>query len=322
MINVVIPDSEHRRLPFFLAAEEWVARNLAPDDYFFAWRVNPTVICGRHQEIDKEVDLCYCREAGIDVVRRRSGGGTVFADRNNWMFSYITPGDAVTTTFARYTTMIADTLRAMDFNAEPTGRNDILVDGAKVAGNAFYHLPGRCIVHGTMLLDIDMAHMSRAITPSRAKLESKGVKSVASRVTSLRACGLTMSVEDFGAKVTAGLCDRSITLTPNDLRQIEELEKRYYAPEFMRIGAPGSTISKRIEGVGTVAVALTTDASGTIEDLSLTGDFFADADALKAMTAGLRGLKREAVAEAIRAHGSPITGLDPESLAELITEQK
>ncbi len=65
-------------------------RRLPAGNYFFSWQVNPTVICGRNQEIDKEVNLAYCRANGIDVVRRRSGGGCVFADRQNFMFSFIT----------------------------------------------------------------------------------------------------------------------------------------------------------------------------------------------------------------------------------------
>lgn len=144
--------------------EEWAARSLPAAEYFFSWRVEPTVICGRNQEIDKEVDLDYCRREGIDVVRRRSGGGCVFADMDNFMFSYICPGDEITVTFARYTTMIADALCKLGLDARATGRNDIVIGERKVSGNAFYHLPGRCIAHGTMLYDFNPAMMSRAIT--------------------------------------------------------------------------------------------------------------------------------------------------------------
>lgn len=145
--------------------EEWIARHLSPDDYFFIWRVKPTVICGRNQDIEKEVNLPYCRTHGIDVVRRRSGGGCVYADMNNWMFSFITPDEVVSTTFGRYTTLIAGMLRSLGFDASATGRNDIYIYNRKVSGNAFYHMPGRSIVHGTMLYDIDVERMTNAITP-------------------------------------------------------------------------------------------------------------------------------------------------------------
>lgn len=323
MINVAIPEEDNRRLPFYLAAEEWVAHNLPAGDYFFAWRVKPTVICGRHQEIDKEVNLAFCKDNGIDVVRRRSGGGTVFADRNNWMFSYITPGDSIDTTFAHYTGMIADTLKQIGFNAVPTGRNDILINGAKVAGNAFYHIPGRSIVHGTMLLEIDAVKMSQAITPSRAKLESKGVKSVTSRVTSLRACGLTMSAEDFGAFMVNALCETTITLTEPEILQIKELERRYYEPDFLRLDGvktSGTRIRKRIEGVGTVCADIVTSDAGKIENIRLSGDFFGDANAVSALEQSLRGLTKEDLRELILTQGSPIVGMDAGELATTLTE--
>ena len=323
MINVVIPEKTDRRLPFYLAAEEWVAHNLPADEYFFAWRVNPTVICGRHQEIDKEVNLDYCNSHQIDVVRRRSGGGCVFADRNNWMFSYITPGDAIVSTFSHYTGMIASMLTDLGFDAAPTGRNDILVNGSKVAGNAFYHIPGRCIVHGTMLLDIDHEHISNAITPARAKLESKGVKSVSSRVTSLRASGLSMSVEEFGSHVVNSLCDKAITLSETDVAQIEELEKRYYAPDFLRIGClpqKGNRRQKHIEGVGSVCANIITSDFGTIQSVKLTGDFFADDDAVRNFENSLKGLLPEQIDKHILSTGSPIIGLDAHDLAKTFTE--
>ena len=323
MIHVVIPESCSCRLPFFLAAEEWVARNLPENEYFFAWRVKPTVICGRHQEIDKEVDLEYCKVHGIDVVRRRSGGGAVFADMNNWMFSYITPGDAITTTFEHYTSMMVEMLRSMGFAAEATGRNDILVNGSKVAGNAFYHLPGRCIVHGTMLLEIDTEHISHAITPSRGKLESKGVKSVASRVTSLRACGLEMDVADFRQSVIGALCQDEYVLTGEALAEIRELEQRYYDPEFLfPKKQSGRAQHTRIDGVGTICIRKRTDSSNCLTELGITGDFFADSEALDNLKAHLLGtlLTPESIHKRLSQFklGEAIPGLTTETLVELL----
>ena len=137
MKHLALPPMAMRRLPFYLAMEEWAALTLPPDDYFFAWRVAPTVICGRHQDIEREVDLAYCSREGIDVVRRKSGGGAVYADMDNFMFSYITPGDEMSSVFSRYTSMIASMLASLGIEAKPTGRNDIFIGTSKVAGNAF-----------------------------------------------------------------------------------------------------------------------------------------------------------------------------------------
>ena len=91
MIYVSLPNDEQRKLPFYLAVEEYVARELPAGDYFFMWQVQPTVIFGRNQLIEAEVDIDYCRANGIATYRRKSGGGCVYADLDNIMFSYITP---------------------------------------------------------------------------------------------------------------------------------------------------------------------------------------------------------------------------------------
>ena len=137
MINVILPDSSPHRLPFYLTMEEWIARRLPAGDYFFTWQVDPTVIFGRNQDIDKEVDLDYCRRHGIAFYRRRSGGGCVFADRSNIMFSFITPSEQVVTTFSRYTSLVARMLQSLGLDAEAGGRNDITVGGRKVSGQRF-----------------------------------------------------------------------------------------------------------------------------------------------------------------------------------------
>ena len=102
----------------------------------------------------------------------------MYADLNNIMFSYITGDDSVGFTYNRYINMVVRVLRQLGVDAKASGRNDVLIGDRKVSGNAFYKIPGRSIVHGTMLYDTDMANMVGAITPSNEKLVSKGVESV------------------------------------------------------------------------------------------------------------------------------------------------
>lgn len=290
-------DIFHRRLPFFLALEEWVARRLPAGDYFFSWQVDPTVICGRNQEIDKEVNLDYCAREGIDVVRRRSGGGAVFADRQNFMFSFITPSDRVTETFAAYTAMIAEQLRRLNLDAEATGRNDITVAGKKISGNAFYHLPGRSIAHGTMLYDFDATRLAGALTPSKAKLESKGVKSVPARVTCLKQEGIALSPEEFEQFIIDGITDgEPYILSASDVREVEQIELTYYDPSFMRIvnnrSASSPThrrsIQRHIDGVGEICLEYD-DLDSVIANCHISGDFFMTDDAAT-FAASLNGL--------------------------------
>ncbi len=291
MIHLRIDDKIRRRLPFYLAMEEWAARCLPAEDYFFSWQVNPTVIFGRNQRIDKEVNLDYCRENGIETYRRKSGGGCVFADRHNIMFSYITPSEQVTTTFARYTEMIAEMLRSLGIDALATGRNDITVHGLKVSGNSFYHLPGRSIVHGTMLYDTDLRHMANAITPSRSKLESKQVQSVESHITTLNR-HIDMDIDDFNRYAISRLTDTEITLEPAMIREIEEIERPYYAPEWIFGRRSNATIHacRRIEGVGEPEIGIRLDEE-RIADIDITGDFFLLSDLDSALLDRLRGVR-------------------------------
>ncbi|MBO5539704.1 MAG: lipoate--protein ligase [Muribaculaceae bacterium] len=269
-----LPHHETRILPFYLAMEEYAARIMGQDDIFFMWQVRPTVIFGRNQLIDNEVNLDYCREHGIEYYRRKSGGGCVFADMNNIMFSYITRSDNVELTYSRYTHAVVAMLRQLGLDASDNGRNDILISGQKVSGNAFYHLPGRSIVHGTMLYDTDMTHITHAITPSKSKLESKGVKSVASRITTIRQHS-DIGLEDFKAHVRRTLCDGEIELNERDIVEIEQIMQTYLAPEFILGNNPRCNLVKqgRIEGVGELQVSLELNRN-RITAINLAGDYF------------------------------------------------
>lgn len=268
-----LPDNATRILPFYLAMEEFAARIIGEDDIFFMWQVEPTVIFGRNQLIASEVNVDYCREHGIAFYRRRSGGGCVYADRDNIMFSYITRSDEVQTTFSAYTNAVAAMLRDLGLNASASDRNDVMIDGRKVSGNAFYHIPGRSIVHGTMLYATNMEHMLNAITPSREKLTSKGVQSVRSHITTLSE-HLTMDIESFKRHVRQTLCDGEVMLTADDVVQIERLTQPYLERSFLWGNDPRCEIVRggRIDGVGSIHLNITLKG-GAIHDLQLTGDF-------------------------------------------------
>lgn len=336
MKHIRIPDQregERRRLPFYLAVEEWVARNFPSGDYFFSWRVDPTVICGRNQEIDKEVNLDYCRKNGIDVVRRRSGGGCVFADRQNFMFSYITASDKVTEVFARYTEMIAAALRSLGIDARASGRNDILIGERKVSGNAFYHIPGKSIAHGTMLYDFDTERLSNAITPSKAKLESKGVKSVPMRVTCLKNEGISLSPEEFESYMLEKITDgEPYLVTLADIEEIRLIEETYYSPSFLKIGAREDLLiegrrrvsnRENIEGLGEFCVEYDVDsATETISRFSISGDFFMKGDVESRICRAFNGLRCERgeierIVNSIDPE-SVVPGLDASTLLRLV----
>lgn len=326
MKHVTLPPSEvRRRLPFFLAMEEYMTRRMEQgQSCFFMWRVEPTVIFGRNQVIDQEVNLEYCRANHIAVYRRRSGGGCVFADMSNIMFSYIEGGSApVTESFARYSEAVAAMLRSLGLNATDDTRNDILVDGRKVSGNAYYKLSSSSIMHGTMLFDTDMSHMAAAITPSKAKLQARGVKSVHSRVTTLNRY-LDMSIEEFMEYTRHYMCDGEIALTDADVAAIEELSRPYYKASWIYGHRSGTDIEKkaRIEGVGEFT-ALITAPHGTVEAIQLNGDFLTAGDVDTLLLDRLRGVEYsyEALSEALDDVdvAGAIPGLSREQFLNLLT---
>ena len=301
MIYVELPVEKDRRLPFYLAMEEYVARELPAQDYFFIWQVEPTVIFGRNQLVDSEVDVNFCRNHGIQFYRRKSGGGCVFADRSNLMLSYITPTTNVNFTFNRYMLMVEDALQRLGVDARTSGRNDILIAGKKVSGNAFYHLPGRSIVHGTMLYDTNLDYMLNATTPSRTKLRSKGVESVRQHITTL--CNhINLTIEQLKEHLRTVLCDSEILLSEADVAAIEQLEQEYYDDAFIYGNNPAASLTKvqRIEGVGEFHVSLDLKEN-RIRKVLLAGDFFIIGDLDSMLLSKLKGVEycRAAIEEAL-----------------------
>ena len=236
MLNIVLPDSGERSLSFYLAMEEYVAAAIGSG--FFVWRVAPTVIIGRNQDIAAEVNLDYCRSHGVAIVRRKSGGGCVYADRGNLMLSYITPRKGVETVFAEFLDRLALFLQGLGFDAVKTEHNDVLVGGRKVSGNAFFVHPGASIVHGTLLHSVDHDALQAAITPPAAKLERHGVASVRQRVANLADLGLELSPEELADALALAFCDGTRVLTPPEMQAIEAIQAGYDNPAFILGNTP------------------------------------------------------------------------------------
>lgn len=180
----------------YLQKEQELVKSVA-EPMLFTWMVSPTVIYGRHQSAEVEVNEAYCREHSIAVVQRKSGGGCVYADEGNLMISFISPSTHSEQVFAQFLAMVAQALQAKGLPAVTTAHNDILVDGRKVSGCACFTAPTGTIVHGTLLYDVNLEAMLAAITPTTAKLAKHGVASVRQRVANLRE--LTTAFESIHA---------------------------------------------------------------------------------------------------------------------------
>ena len=152
----------------------------------FTWVVSPTVIYGRHQCAEAEVNEAYCHAHGIAVVQRQSGGGCVYADRGNLMISCVSPSTRSQEVFDQFLVLLSGALRQLGYEAVTTAHNDVLVGDRKVCGTASYTTPTGTVVHACMLYDVNLTDLEAAITPSEAKLAKHAVASVRQRVRNLR----------------------------------------------------------------------------------------------------------------------------------------
>jgi lipoic acid synthetase/lipoate-protein ligase A len=215
--------------------EEYLARHVK-EETFVTWVVSPTVIFGRHQVMEAEVNVDFCKANGIAMYRRKSGGGCVYADGGNLMMSLISPNTHSEVVFQSFLDSVSGVLRDSGFAAVKSEHNDIMVEGYKVSGNACYALPTGTIVHGTLLVNVDFAVLQQAITPSVEKLSKHGVQSVRQRVANLNqyaAFDRIGTINACSAHLINVLCTRTRELTPEEIEAIDQMEQSYLDPQFI-----------------------------------------------------------------------------------------
>ncbi len=167
-----------------LAVEEYLMETVQPGEcILYLWQNQNTVVIGRNQNPWKECRTSLLEEEGGHLARRLSGGGAVFHDLGNLNFTFLVNEEDYD--LDRQLEVIEMACRELGLRAERSGRNDVLVDGRKFSGNAFYHSKGKAYHHGTLLVDVDGEKLARYLSPSKAKLQAKGVDSVRSRVVNL-----------------------------------------------------------------------------------------------------------------------------------------
>lgn len=293
------PDTIHQ-LPFYFAVEEYVARHYTDDDYFIGWRVNPTVMLGRNQLIDNEANTDYCKEHKINIFRRKSGGGCIYADKGCIQFSYISRATNANEAFAQYMQRMADLLKGLKIDAQLSGRNDILIDGTKVSGCAFYQLSNRSVLHNSLLFDTQLDHLSNALTPAKEKLQSKGVVSVRQRVTNV-ATYTQLDILAFMDYVRQEMCGTEVLeLTEEDMKEVAEIEKELASDDFVYGKNPKYSLIRkhRFEGVGTLEAHIELK-NNIIGSINIVGDYFLLGDIDHDFLSLLKGCEftREAVEE-------------------------
>ena len=311
MKYIIVPDrKEPKQLPFYFAVEEHVATKYTDDDYFFAWQVEPTVMLGRNQLIDNEVNVEYCRDNGVHIFRRKSGGGCVYADDGCIQFSHISFAESVNVAFGEYMKRVAELLQGIGIDAQLSGRNDILVGGRKVAGSAFYRLRKRSVLHNTVLFDTRLEHLSKALTPSHEKLQSKGVQSVSQRVENIGS-HTNMSIAEFMAYARRYMCGtEELVLTEDDMGEIARIEKELASDNFVYGKNPKFTEmrKKRFADIGTLEARIELK-NNVITDMNFAGDFFLTGDLDRELIDVLHGVPFTREAVEARLNGTDLSAI-------------
>ncbi len=286
--------------PYFnMAFDEFCLQSLDADEpVFYLWRNSPSVIIGLNQNAYSEVNLPYLKEHGINLARRVTGGGAVYHDLGNVNYTITGRSRSLEEDYPGYAAMMADVLRQLGAGAEVTGRNDILVEGRKVSGFAKRVWKDRLMVHGTLMFDVDLGELTRALSVPGGKLEAAGIASVRSRVMNLkgRLPGIGSPealMAAAGEILSHGGRDGLVELSAEQLGSIrEEAESKFRTWEWTFGKSREAKFSRKAKfACGTVTADFSVDR-GRILELSFGGDFIGDLPA-EELAAALEGCRYE-----------------------------
>ena len=293
-----------------LAIEEYVLKNMDIEkDNFLLFYINqPSVIIGKNQNTIEEINTDYVEENGIIVVRRLSGGGAVYHDLGNLNFSFLTKDDGNSfNNYKKFTQPVVDALEKMGVNAELSGRNDILAEGRKVSGNAQFATKGRMFSHGTLMFDTEIDAVVSALKVKKDKIESKGIKSVRSRVANISEfIKEPMTIEQFRMEILKSIFGgeeniQYYELTEQDWENIYSLSKERYQQWAWNYGkSPRFNIQKQQRfPSGGIDIRLEVNR-GIVEEATIFGDFFGVGDVaeIEQLLVGTK-YDRTAIGEAI-----------------------
>lgn len=298
------------------------------DTVFLFWRTTPTLMVGKYQNVLEEINKPYADEHGIHIVRRMSGGGTIYTDMGGWQYTFIQHEGADTISFQEYIAPVIDALKEMGVHAEFNGRNDLLIDDRKFSGTAQYRLGNSIVHHGSLLFDTDIEQMVASTTVDDYKILSKSIKSVRDRVTNISEhLPKPMNADEFKECMVRHIMHGSSNTyvpTPEDKKRIQELADLHFNNWDSIYGANPSFNIERTGWFAGGKIQFKMDVKkNVIQNISVYGDFFSTADAgtiCQALT-GCR-YERQAVLQAIYDHKleQAIYRITAEEMAQTIVD--
>lgn len=288
-----------------LAIEEYALKNLDINETYLLFYINePSIIIGKNQNTIEEINTQYVEDNGIKVVRRLSGGGAVYHDLGNLNFSFITKDDGESFhNFKKFTEPVIEALHKLGVDAQLSGRNDIEVGGRKISGNAQFSTRGRMFSHGTLMFNSEIDHVVSALKVKKDKIESKGIKSVRSRVANISEF-LTEKItivefREMLLRYIFNATDEEVPtyeLTEEDWEKIHQLSKERYQNWDWNYGrSPKFNLQHTHRfPVGQIDVRLEVQ-KGVVENCKIYGDFFGvgDVEEIENMLIGTRYEKKE-----------------------------
>jgi len=271
-----------------LALEEYLIRNISPAEELLLFYINePSIIIGRHQNTVAEINVEYVREQGLHVVRRLSGGGAVYHDLGNLNFSFIAPNVGGSfANFQKFTAPVIQVLRELGVPAELSGRNDILADGRKISGNAQYVSGTRLVSHGTLLYNTSLDEIGKALRVKASKIESKGIKSVRSRVANIAEfLSEPVDILSFRTQILLGIFQQlgapdgavipEYHLEPADWEAVNQLAcERYRSWEWNYGSSPAFNLRRSVRYAGGEIEVYLVVQKGKLQSVRFIGDFF------------------------------------------------
>jgi lipoate-protein ligase A len=260
---------------FYFGLEEYCSKYLMPkfdEGMFFTWKIKGIVI-GRFQVLESEVNLDYVNNNNIKIFRRPSGGGAVYADSNNTMFSIIVKNNQ-TFSFKNELSNVSNALNKTGLNTYLSTRNDILIDEQKISGNSFYRVETNMVLHGTLIYNLDVNCMSKCLIPKNKNFDSKAVPSVKSRVTNLIS-HTNLKESELIEGLTNNLNINYVyTLSKDEEQIVKELGKKYSQKEFIyNKKIPFTYKVSKTFSFGTIEIIIDVKL-GIIDKLEIKGDFF------------------------------------------------
>ncbi len=272
----------HSTDPFFnVATDEYIFKTIQ-EDCFMLWRNDNAIVVGKHQNTLAEINLDFVKEHSIQVVRRLSGGGTVYHDMGNLNFSFTQTGKtSALVDFQKYTLPIVEVLQKLGVDARFTGNSDLMIGDKKISGNAEHIFKNKILHHGTLLFTSEIKNLSGALKINRAKYDDKAVRSIPKPVTNISEhLKYPLSIEEFIQTIMEHVLSTRADavlyeFSKEDLQAIQKIRDEKYDTWEWNFGrSPNYSLKKEIEtNNGKLEININVE-KGIIKRVKTEGDLF------------------------------------------------